>query len=199
VSNALLNLPADARDQVRRELERGEVVRWAGKPRWAAALPAMALTLAFGLVWTSFTIVWEGAALGFAWDAFIGENRSKTPRWVAGLMAAFGLPFVLVGLGMLYQPVKMLRRARNLVYAVTDRRLIEIVGAQTTSTWPASIRAVRRLRLPIVGGSIVVSHGAVRKDGETEDVTTRLDGVDDDAAERALNALAARAAKPQPA
>ncbi|MBK9081747.1 MAG: hypothetical protein IPL88_06520 [Rhizobiales bacterium] len=199
MSNALLSLPPDAREQVRRKLERGEVVRWAGKPRWTAAIPAIALTLAFGLVWTGFAVVWEGAALGFAWDAFIGENRSKTPRWIAGLMAAFGLPFVLIGLGMLYQPVKMLRRARRLVYAVTDRRLIEIVGAEATSTWPASIRNVRRLRLPIVGGSIVVSHGRARTDGDMEDVTTRLDGVDDNGAEQALNALAAAATRPQAA
>jgi hypothetical protein len=40
------------------------------------------------------------------------------------LFPLFGVPFVLIGLGMLAAPYWMRRKAQNTVYALTDKRAL---------------------------------------------------------------------------
>jgi hypothetical protein len=60
------------------------------------------------------------AASGFAF--FDSE-----PGWQS-LFALFGLPFVLVGLGMMGSPYWLYRKAKSTVYALTNRRVMIITG-----------------------------------------------------------------------
>ena len=113
-------------EAVRAELRRGEIIRWSGSPEGPPPLGFVAFILIFGGVWTCFSLVWESAALGLFWDAWFAENRSGTPRGVAALMTAFGLPFVAVGLGMLASPWFIARKRRKTIYVVTDQRFLLI-------------------------------------------------------------------------
>lgn len=99
---------------VEAELTRGERVEWMGRPiagRMAIASLPMALG---GIFYTAFFCLWiamaGGIVSGGAWGLF--------PLW--------GVPFVLVGLGMLTLPIWMYRKATRTAYAITDRRAISI-------------------------------------------------------------------------
>ena len=190
----LLKLQRAQREQIARELRRGEIVLWAGRPRWTSALPAAALKLAFGLFVGGFVLIWEGAALGFFWDAVFGANRSRTPPALAAIFALFGLPFVLVALAGLWSPVKTLREARATLYAVTTQRLLVLVGApggRTQSILPAGVRRIDRRSAPVFGGMLTLTHGT-ETDPEGDKVeTTWLYGLDDAVgAEAALRSMA---------
>ena len=59
------------------------------------------------------------------------------------LFAAFGIPFVLIGLGMLFAPLWMHRSAKRTVYAITNHRAIIIRGIffayNVTSYYPSDL------------------------------------------------------------
>jgi len=50
----------------------------------------------------------------------------------------FGIPFVLVGLMMLLSPIWQIFKSRNMIYALTDRRLIirETMPFKNIRSWP---------------------------------------------------------------
>ncbi len=194
MSGPLLKLPRAQRGRIARELRRGETVLWAGRPRWTSALPGAGLKLLFGLFVAGFVLTWEGAALGFFWDAFFGANRSKTPPALAAVMTLFGLPFVLVALAGLWSPLRLLREARSTLYAVTTQRLLVLVGApggRTQSIFPAGVRRIDRRSAPVFGGMLTLTHGT-ETDPEGDKVeTTWLYGLDDAVgAEAALRSMA---------
>ncbi len=114
----LENFSADLQSCVENELESGEKIVWLGQPiAGRFARQAWPIVL-FGIPWTAFSIFWMGAAGGFA---ILGNGGKFLP---GGLFCLFGLPFVLIGFGMLSSPYWMRRSARKSVYAVTDRRAI---------------------------------------------------------------------------
>ena len=58
-------------------------------------------------------------------------SMGQTMGWV---MALFGLPFVLIGLGMLLAPFAAFRTARRTVYVVTSKRLMTINEGRTRTS-----------------------------------------------------------------
>ncbi len=116
MARALTELSNQLQSTVQDELESGERIMWLQQPQpWVfirAALPAVL----FAIPWTAFAVFWmHGASAGGT-----------------GFML-FGLPFVLVGLGMLASPLWGLRLAKRTVYVVTDRRAIVFVGGLSTA------------------------------------------------------------------
>jgi hypothetical protein len=72
----------------------------------------------------------------------------------------FGIPFVLVGLGMLTAPIWMRARARQVCYALTDRRAIVweprfFRGVEVRSYGPAQLGKIRRTEYPDGSGDLV--------------------------------------------
>ena len=104
------------------QLDGGEKLLWSGSPRPSqAALSVLPATL-MGVPFLGFACFWVTMAL---------HGVSRMPR-TAGpwfLFPLFGLPFVLVGLGMLLSPLWAWLLARRTVYAVTDKRVLIIGGA----------------------------------------------------------------------
>src|SRR5262249_47548939 len=93
------------------ELDKGEQIAWIGRPiAWRYALPYVAVLLV-GIPFTVFALFWMGAVRGF-------------PSAGVPVFALFGIPFVVVGLGMLLSPFWMLYRAGRTAYAITDRRAL---------------------------------------------------------------------------
>lgn len=104
-----------AEDRLLAEVGPGEKVVWSGQPRTSRFVLATIPILIFGLFWTGFSIFWVVIA-------FLGSRQGG----VSLIFPLFGLPFVLIGFGMLGSPLWAASKARRIVYALTDRRLILI-------------------------------------------------------------------------
>jgi hypothetical protein len=112
-------LPPELTSLVDAELAKGERIAWIGQPiPWRLALSYLPLTL-FGIPFTAFTVFWIMTATGFA---------RHGPGGPPAFFVLFGIPFAVVGLGMLLAPLWALRKAARTVYAVTDRRALSIEG-----------------------------------------------------------------------
>ena len=116
-------LPPAAAALVRAELRSGERMTWAGQPLPGRFARKAILPMLFAIPFTAFAIFWISAATA-------GTSHVRSYGGGDGFAHAFnffplfGLPFLLVGLGMLTSPYWMYRRARRVVYALTDQRAI---------------------------------------------------------------------------
>lgn len=122
-----LQIPKELRRKIDDELQPGESIRWVDQPPPRFFTGATIGSVIFGIPWTSFAIFWMWGALGF-----------RLPVLQAGLQpqhlfALFGVPFVLIGFGMLSSPLWAWQAARNTVYLVTDKRAISIEGGWSTT------------------------------------------------------------------
>jgi hypothetical protein len=118
----------ELREALQRELRSGERLIWSGQPRPSAFARPMLPVAAFGLLFLGFAVFWTVAAAAAAWTA---GNRSSAPAgfdWLALLFPLFGLPFLLIGAGLVLSPLAMRRSARRTIYAVTARRAIIMRG-----------------------------------------------------------------------
>jgi hypothetical protein len=82
----------------------------------------------------------------------------------------FGVPFILIGLGMLSSPLWAYRKALNTVYVITDRRAISIDGGWSTtirSHNPSGLKEVFRRERKNGLGDVVIAGRAWRdSDGD---------------------------------
>jgi hypothetical protein len=119
-------LPPALEQTLRRELIAGEHLLWRGQPRPHKLTRGFGIWL-FALPWTAFALMWET----FAFLPWV--TATKTPefiQWSFGIVfPLFGLPFIVVGLWMLWAPIRALRRAGKTAYALTERRLLRVVEA----------------------------------------------------------------------
>jgi hypothetical protein len=111
------SIPVDLRNQLDKELLPGERIQWVGQPipgrqfgtasRWGIVI--------FAIPWTAFAVFWTSMA---------AKGVSKSHSAMAWAFPLFGVPFILVGVGMLTSPFWGRKAAGKLVYALTDRRAI---------------------------------------------------------------------------
>ena len=114
-------LPPDLQRQVQAELRPGERLVWAAQPlprllRWQS----LGLFL-FAIPWTAFAVFWVAAAAHGTW-------HHGHPAGAGFLFPLFGLPFVVIGVGMLSAPPWAGRTARQTAYAITDQRAVVFRG-----------------------------------------------------------------------
>jgi hypothetical protein len=118
-------LPEALDARVRSELDQGEQLLWVGQPLLHRVVRISIPIVIFGIVWTAFALVWIVAA---SIPMFFGLGALNNARLnVGGLFICFplfGVPFVLIGLGLLGSPIWLRRLAKNNCYALTDRRAI---------------------------------------------------------------------------
>lgn len=116
--NCSSSLPDELDARVRSELDHGEQLLWVGQPdprRFArVALPIVF----FGIPWTAFSIFWTVMAF-----IGVGGGQGAGPG-IGWFFPLFGVPFVLIGLGMLSSPFWLRRKAKRTCYALTNRRAI---------------------------------------------------------------------------
>lgn len=119
-------LPPALEQSLRRELIAAEHLLWRGQPRPGKLARGFGIWL-FALPWTAFALMWEA----FAFLPWVTALR--TPDWLQWsfgiVFPLFGLPFIAVGLWMLWTPIRALRRAGRTAYALTERRLLRVVDA----------------------------------------------------------------------
>ncbi|MGX7953757.1 hypothetical protein ACWPM1_14490 [Tsuneonella sp. HG249] len=150
-----------------RELQPGERVLWSGRRLARVSWGGLGIWL-FAVPWTAFSLSWmAGASMG-------AQAASGTIGVLSWAFPLFGLPFVLVGLGMMAAPFLPLFGASRTLFAITDRRVLRIAlfGSRlwTKSVELKEIREFSRsegrnaegdLRLDL--GSTRDSEGDVRK------------------------------------
>jgi hypothetical protein len=135
--------------QLGAHLRPGERLLWSGRPDPAVTLThADWFVIPFSIFWTGFSIAWEASAV------------AEASRGTAPLLALWGIPFVAIGLFMLYgRFVFKRRRKRRTAYGLTDRRALVAVGDRALSDSPvrAVPTTVRRTR---DGAHVSVSFGS---------------------------------------
>lgn len=122
IEPAIQVVPHKLQGVVTRELEPGERVVWSGVPKPRFFTGGTLATFLFAIPWTAFSIFWVVAATGF-----------KIPRSLSFelLFPLFGVPFILVGIGMFLSPLFAYRNALRTAYIITDRRAITIDGGRS--------------------------------------------------------------------
>jgi hypothetical protein len=122
-----LKMPRELRKKIDNELQPGEFIRWVEQPIPRFFTAASIGSILFGIPWTSFAIFWMCGASGFQLPDL---REGLQPQH---LFPLFGLPFVLIGFGMLSSPIWVWQAARKTVYLVTDKRAISIQGGSSTT------------------------------------------------------------------
>lgn len=132
-------LPAALDAKVKQELEPGERLVWMEQPVPRFFTAASTPSFLFSIPWTAFALFWIAGAADY-----------KVPDFSQGgfdLFPLFGIPFVLIGVGLFCSPLWSYWRATRSVNAITDRRAITFEGGlamTVTSYAPDRLRSLER-------------------------------------------------------
>lgn len=118
-----IQLPHDLRERVYRELEPGERIQWLDMPVPRFFTPRAIHAVLFGIPWTTISIFWTAiAAHGTLKSGGLGLSI---------IFPLVGVPFILIGIGLLTSPLWEYRKALRTVYVITDLRAITFEGGRT--------------------------------------------------------------------
>lgn len=111
----------DAQQIIQRELDSGEKLIWAGAPKQGTVFRGSdVFMIPFSLFWGGFAIFWEVMALS------IPKDDAGAVVYVFPL---FGLPFVIVGLYMIFgRFIYDAKKRGKTFYGLTDQRAIIVSG-----------------------------------------------------------------------
>ena len=114
-------MTADASQVIAQELEAGETPLWSGQPRKGIVLRSSDVFLIpFSILWGGFAIFWETSVL---------SQARKGGNAISLFMVLWGIPFVLIGLYMMFlRFIVDARRREHTCYGLTDRRAIIVTG-----------------------------------------------------------------------
>ena len=104
---------------LKRELRSGERVLWEGRQLARISGKAFGIYF-FAIPWTAFALFWTMMA---SWGASEMQDETSFLSWAFPL---FGVPFILIGLGMLSTPFLPLLQKNKVLYAVTSQRVLRI-------------------------------------------------------------------------
>jgi hypothetical protein len=155
-------IPFELQRMIDAELSGGERVTWSAQPIPGRFVRNGLGIVLFGIPWTAFAIFWTAGA---AW----GTSRSGT-LGLFSFFPLFGLPFILVGFGMLSSPYWMRRKAKRTVYVITNRRAIVLAGGwrgsiTVRSFEPESLTDISRRQNPDGSGDVVFTRD-IRRDSD---------------------------------
>lgn len=145
-------IPFKTTQRIQSQLQSGEGIRWIGQPNPRTMVIASIGIFLFGIFWTGFAIFWVCGASGF-----------KIPDFKNGFsfFPLFGIPFVLIGFGMLLSPLISYCKAKMTYYVVTDRRALIFDDAREThiqSFGPDKLQEIERIELPNGTGNIMFGY-----------------------------------------
>ncbi len=182
-------MPKHLKEQVDRELERGEKIKWIGLPTPRFFTAASLSSFLFAIPWTTFALFWTFGASGFKLPDF--------RRGFSFFPLLFGLPFVLIGLGLLSSPLLAYRKSLRTVYVVTDQRAIIFNGGWSTTIYsypPDKLQNIYRKENRNGTSDLIVAHRAWRdSDGDSRTEKIGFLGIRDaKQVEKMLKELAGR-------
>lgn len=157
----------------------GETLRWVHQPSPRSAFKSALFIWFFAIPWTTFTLVWEGTA--------ISQYLSQSPK-SSGMghiaMVLWGIPFVLVGFGMMSAPFWAWHEAKNSLWILTNRRLSFLTArrhaVKIRSVMPSDILAIVRKQWPDGTGDLTLTYQSTRdSDGDRKERSDTLNRVPD--------------------
>ena len=171
--------PSEAQYMAQSELQPGESLQWTGvaDPGRAtlAALPASI----FGIPFAGFAVFW--ITMAFRGSHAISKSSSNPVAQGFSFFPLFGLPFLFIGLGIVFAPLLAYFKAQKTVYAVTDKRVLVITGGRTRtvkSCTPADIVSVdHRERDGGTGDVIIRTNSIMQTRNSLSQMTIGLLGV----------------------
>ena len=171
-------LSVELQRQVQTELRAGERQVWAAQPLPGAFRRQSIAVVLFGLPFTGFALFWIVTA---GWGVWGHANHAPGPFV---LFPLFGLPFLLIGLGMLTSPFWMAKRAARTVYVLTDQRAIVVAGkvfggVTVQSFEPARLTSITRNERPDGTGDLIFEQFTQRQGTGTTTVRRGFMGIDD--------------------
>jgi hypothetical protein len=138
------------------QLDGGERLLWSGTPSaGGVALGALPAAL-FGIPFSGFAVFW----ICTAYSASAHVSHAMAPF---AFFPLFGIPFLLIGLGMLTSPLWAWLTALKTVYAVTDKRVMIITGLMmrmVQSYGPSDIGDLTHVERADGRGSLIFGAGA---------------------------------------
>ncbi|MFT5465491.1 MAG: hypothetical protein ACI8UO_000586 [Verrucomicrobiales bacterium] len=135
-------IPLSLQAMVDRELDPGERITWMQMPVARYFTAGSIAAFVFAIPWTAFAIFW-----------MVMASQGST------IFSLFGIPFVLIGIGLLLSPVWNYRAAKKTIYVITDKRAITIHGgtrSRIQSYLPDRLRDLRREERPDGSGDVIV-------------------------------------------
>jgi hypothetical protein len=167
----MLDAYSQSKAVIQRELAAGESLLWSGRPDPVRSSRAAYGCWVFAVPWTAFSVFWMLMASG------VLSGKLNLP------FALFGLPFVLVGLGMLMAPRWAYASAKKTVYAVTNQRLIVMTEGRFRSVksfYADDIGSLERRERPDGTGDLIFAKRAWRdSDGDRRYSETGFTGIRD--------------------
>lgn len=129
---------------LRRYLRPGEGLVWTGRPKQGVMFSAQDIFLIpFSVLWCGFAIFWESAVLGLG---FLGAARGEGGG-IPIFMAFWGVPFVLVGLYMVFGRFFTDAWVRaNTVYGLTGERALLLRRAFGETLLSSPLEAETRVK-----------------------------------------------------
>jgi hypothetical protein len=172
--------PGDAQLRAQSELQSGESLYWTGTADPVrAALSALPAAI-FGIPFAGFALFW----ISQAYHATSAMSKSSSNAFTSGfrVFPLFGLPFLIIGLGIVLAPLWAFLKGGSTVYAVTNQRVMIITGTSNRSVksyTPADILGVEHRERPDGSGDIVLLTNAVTRSNNnfTSQVKVALCGV----------------------
>lgn len=173
------DLPREIRARLAAEIRNGEQVVWSGQPRARRRLAGFGIWL-FAVPWTAFALFWETAALS-PW--FRGGGSGAMEKGFSIVFPLFGVPFVVIGLGMMAAPFYQIARARRTLLALTSQRLLRITWGRSCTVRSVLLHQVgpvtRVQRRDGSGDLKVETHSRVDHEGDRITDTFTMEGVPD--------------------
>jgi hypothetical protein len=149
-------IPYELEERVQRELESGERIQWKEMPMPHYFSTASTGAFLFAIPWTAFAIFW-----------MFGASQSGSIAFTS-----FGIPFVLVGIGMLSSPFWTYRKSLKTIYVITDRRAITFDGGRSVtvrSYEPERLQNIFRKEKKDGSGDVIIAHKEWRdSDGDKQ-------------------------------
>jgi hypothetical protein len=171
--------PSDAQFIAQSELQPGESLLWAGTTDPArAAISALPAAL-FGVPFAGFALFW--ITMAYRGSHAISNSSHNPIGGVFSFFPLFGLPFLLIGLGIVFAPLFVYFKSQKTVYAITDKRVLVILGGRNRmirACTPADIISVdHREREGGKGDVIIRTSGYIQNRNFYSQVSIRLLGV----------------------
>jgi hypothetical protein len=113
------SLSPEQENRIRAELQQGENLVWAGRPRPDLMMRSAFFLVPFGLVFGGFAAFWIVMA-----STIVGKAANVGGPAVFDFFPLCGLPFLLVGLFMVSSPYWLRRKAQRTLYALTNQRAL---------------------------------------------------------------------------
>ncbi len=113
-------------EKLRKKLDLNEHLVWAGVPKPWAFTKSSFFLIFFGLFWCTIVSIVGGTFIYGLWfeESVDPDSLAMLPLLGKLGMTAFFIPFIIIGLWTLFNPLWLRIWSSNLLYAVTDKRAI---------------------------------------------------------------------------